>query len=432
MPQVRTNTAGTTGAEEKLAAQARRIERLEKLVEAAKALNSTLDLGELFGIILGIATQNTGADRASLFLVDTESNELWTLVAQGLGQQEIRLPAGKGLAGWVAQSGQHLNLADAYADERFDQSFDMGSGYRTRTVLVMPVRDRNGRTVAVLQLLNKADGGFSQDDIDFVDGISVNAALALENARLHRESLQRQRMERDLAVAREIQRGLLPEGPPRIEGFDVAVHHETSLQVGGDYYDFIALSGGVHVFLVADVEGKGPAAALVMSNLQASLHALVRHVHSIEGIMYHLNERILEGTRGGKYLTMFIGLLDAPRRGLHYVNAGHVTPVVIGAQGTQYLREGGMPIGILPRSRYKRGFLPLQSGDVVLTCTDGITEADNPEEEQFGLGRLVACATAHRGESAAEIVKAVFAEVGRFAKGGQHQDDEVLMAVKML
>lgn len=432
MPPARTESAPAPGAEEQLAAQARRIERLERLVEAAKALNSTLDLGELFGIILGITTQNTGADRASLFLVDNERNELWTLVAQGLGQQEIRLPAGKGLAGWVAQSGQPLNLADAYADERFDQSFDKASGYHTRTVLVMPVRDRDGRTVAVLQLLNKADGGFSQDDIDFVDGISVNAALALENARLHRESLQRQRMERDLAVARDIQRGLLPEGPPRIEGFEVAVHHETSLQVGGDYYDFIALPGGAHVFVVADVEGKGPAAALVMANLQASLHALVRHVHSIEGIMYHLNERILEGTRGGKYLTMFLGLLDGPRRGFHYVNAGHVTPVVIGAQGTQYLREGGMPIGILPRSRYRRGFLALQPGDVLLTCTDGITEADNPQEEQFGLQRLVACASSHREATAPEIVKAVFAEVDVFAKGGQHQDDQVLMAMKVL
>jgi sigma-B regulation protein RsbU (phosphoserine phosphatase) len=412
--------------------QRRTIERLQTLVEASKALNSTLDLGELFEITLNMTTQQAAAERASLFLVDAQRKELWTLVAQGLEQKEIRLPFGKGLAGWVAESGETIALEDAYSDPRFDRSVDKASGYRTRTMLVMPVKDRAGRIVAVLQLLNKRQGSFSHDDIELLEGISVHAAIALDNARLHKESLEKQKLERELSLARTIQRGLLPEKPPQLEGYDVAVRHETSLQVGGDYYDFIELSPSTQLFLVADVEGKGAPSALVMSNLQATLHTLVRHVHAIEGILFNLNDRILESTRGGKYMTMFLGLLDLPRRGLHYINAGHVAPVVI-RRGSEpiYLREGGMVVGLMPGTRYRRGFMQLEPGDVVLTCTDGITEADNPAEEQYGAARMVAQASSQLHRSAVEIVDAIHADVERFSRGGQHQDDRVLMAIKV-
>jgi sigma-B regulation protein RsbU (phosphoserine phosphatase) len=416
-----------------LCSQARTIERLQILVEASKVLNSTLDIAELFDRILNMATQHTGAERASLFLHDAEKGELWSLLAQGLEQKEIRLPAGKGLAGWVAQSGETLNIEDAYADARFDKSVDQRSGFRTRNLLVMPVKDRSGRIVGVLQLLNKPGGPFTADDVELVGGISVHAAIALDNARLHRESLERQRLERELQLARTIQRGLLPDTPPRLAGFDIAVRHETSLQVGGDYYDFISISDDVQIFLVADVEGKGAASALVMSNLQATLHTLVRHVHSIEGILYNVNERILESTRGGKYMTLFLGLIDLPRRGLHYINAGHVTPVVVRSEGPPLLlRDGGMVVGLLPGARYRRGYLKLQPQDVVLTCTDGITEATSAAREEFGIERLAARLSAARELGARQIVDAIFEDVTEFSRGGDHDDDKVLMAIKVV
>lgn len=412
--------------------QTREIAKLQSLVEASKALNSTLDLAELFDIILRITTDHAQAERASLFLHDKERNELFTLLAQGYEHKEIRLPMGKGLVGAVAESGETLNLADAYEDPRFDRSFDQLSGFRTRALLVIPVRDRAGRIAGVLELLNKKGGRFSDEDIEFVEGISVHAAIALDNARLHKESLEKQRLEKELSLARAIQRGLLPEGPPRYEALEIAVRHETSLQVGGDYYDFIPLSDTVMLFVVADVEGKGAASAMVMSNVQATLHTLVRHVHSIEGVLYHLNERILEGTRGGKYLTLFLGLIDLPRRGLHYINAGHVAPVVVRGDGERLqLKDGGMVVGLLPGARYRRGHLALQPGDVILTCTDGITEADNRSEEQYGGERLARLAQAAREKSAREIVDAVFEDVRAFAAGGPHQDDKVLMAIKV-
>lgn len=423
---------GLAGLRQALEEQSRTVERLRFLIEASKVLNSTLDLAELLAIILNMTTRETGAERATLFLVDSERNELWSLVAQGLGHKEIRLPAGRGLAGWVAQTGEVVNLPDAHEDPRFDRSFDERFDYRTRALLVAPVTDRAGRIVGVLELLNKALPGFTRDDIDFLEGISVHAAIALENARLHRESLERQRLDRELSLAHSIQQGLLPEAPPLLPGFEIAVRHQSSRYVGGDYYDFLPLGPASHLFVVADVEGKGAASALIMSNLQATLHAVVKHVHSLEGMMFHLNEGIQISTRGEKYMTLFLGLLDVPRQALHYINAGHLPPLVVRAGGDlEYLREGGMVVGLMPQIRYKRGFTQLQSGDVVLAFTDGITEASNRSDEQYGTERLASTAAACAGRPAREIVDLLFDEVAVFAAGGVQQDDKVLMVIKV-
>ncbi len=419
-------------AQKALAEQGRSLDRLNFLIEASKALNSTLDLGEVMRIILEMTTAQTGAERASLFLVDHERQELWTLVAQGMEQKEIRLSAGRGIAGFVAESGQLVNLADAYADARFDRSFDQSSGFRTKSLLALPVKDRNGKIVGVLQLLNNEGGPFTQDDIGALEDIAVHAALALENARLHHESKERQRLERELALAQEIQRRLLPDSPPKVEGFDFAVRHQSSLHVGGDYYDFIEIDPVTQLFVVADVEGKGASSALIMSNLQATLHAVANHVHSIEGIVFHLNQGIQLSTRGQKYMTLFLGLIDVRRRALHYINAGHVPPVLVRADGRSLaLEEGGMVIGLFPDARYKRGFVKLEAGDLLLACTDGITEASGASEEMYQVHRLVAAANRYKAQSAAGIVESIFKEVTAFSKGGSQPDDKVLMVIKV-
>src|SRR3972149_2060941 len=258
-------------AREALAQQARQLARLSFLVEATHTRHAPLDLPELLGLIPKMARENTGADRGSLFLVDHERKEIWSLLAHGLEQKEIRLPMGKGIAGAVAETGEIVNLADAYTDARFDRDFDQRFGYRTRSLLCLPVKDRDDKTVGVLQLLNKRDGNFDAEDVDFLQSLSVHSAIALENARLPRESLQRHRVGRELALARSIQRGLIPDKPPELDTFEVAVRYESSLEVGGDYYDFLTPSPNTFIFVVADVEGKGVGAAMIMSNLQATL-----------------------------------------------------------------------------------------------------------------------------------------------------------------
>lgn len=411
--------------------QGRELQRLAFLVEAAKVLNSTLDLFELLELILRMTTEQTGADRATLFLVDAEQGELRSWIAQGLERREIRLPMGKGLAGWVAQSGEPVNLEDAYSDPRFDSAFDGVHGYRTKSILVMPVKARDGRVVGVLELLNKPDGAFNEADIACLDGISSHAAIALENARLHRESLERQRLENELELARSIQTSLLPDAPPPLPGFDVAVRYEACSHVGGDYYDFIPIDTQALLFVIADVEGKGVSSALVAAGVQATLRALTRHVHALEDIAFHLSESIRTSARGGRYLTLFLGLLDARSRAIHYVNAGHLPPLLL-REGTGIpLDEGGTVMGLFPRSRYKRGIQRFEPGDRLLAFTDGITEARDARDREFGFDRLRESADRLRGRSARELVDGICLDVDAHATGQSPRsgDDRLLLAL---
>jgi phosphoserine phosphatase RsbU/P len=406
---------------------------LSTIVEATKRLNSTLDLAELLNIILQLTTRHTGAERGTVFLVDSDRDEIWSLVGLGLDQHEIRLPISRGIAGWVAAHGETVNLADAYADPRFESEVDLRLGFRTKSLLCLPIRSKSGETIGVLQLLNKKTGLFNSADENLLRAISDHVALALENAQLHRDLLHKQRMERDLALARSIQLGLLPERPPTLVGFDIGVSHRPSLEVGGDYYDFIPLAPDTILTVVADVEGKGVGSAMVMANLQATLHALLAHLHSLERLVESLNDMMLADTRGQKFMTMFLGLLDQPHRTLHYVNAGHVQPAVVRVNGeVEYLTEGGMVVGLFAGVRYQRGHVKLHRGDVVVFCTDGITEANNSSEEEFGTQRLVELVARERELPAQEIVQSVLTQVDLFSRGGTHEDDRVILVLKVV
>jgi len=185
--------------------------------------------------------------------------------------------------------------------------------------------------------------------------------------------------------------------------------------------------------VVADVEGKGVSSAMVMSNLQATLRALVMHLHSLEVITLSLNEMILADTRQEKYLSCFLGLVDTRRRGLHYINAGHIPPILVRKNGEVLsLEQGGMVIGLFSAVEYERGSMQLMPGDVLLCCTDGIIEASDKDQEEFGADRLVKIVQNNQHLSAQEMVKVVAQEVEEFAKGGVHIDDKVLMVVKVL
>jgi phosphoserine phosphatase RsbU/P len=414
--------------------QQKQITQLSLLFEATRLLNSTLDLAELLELILRIARQELQAERGSVFLVDRKKQELWSIVAQGLDHQEIRIPFGHGIAGRVAESGEIINVEDAYQLEFFEREFDQKFNYKTRSMLGMPIRHHNGEIVGVIQLLNKTSAQrFTDEDVDFLSKLSGHMAMALENARLHREALEKQRMEKELALARHIQQSLLPDAPPILPGFDIAVLDEPCFEVGGDYYDFLTLGPQSLLLVIADVEGKGVSSALVMSNLQATLRGLVMHLHSLEGLVQSVNEMIYADTKSEKYLSCFLGLLDTRRNSLHYVNAGHIPPILVSGETGEYrqLQEGGTVIGLFPSVEYHRGSVHLTAGDIFVCCTDGILEAFNCSEEEYGMERLAQAVARYKGGSAQEIVDAILREVNDWCNG-VHWDDRVLMVVKVM
>ena len=171
-----------------------KMDRMSKLIEAAKTVNSALDIDTLLKLILEVAAQSVTADRGTLYLLDAGTNELWSKVAQGDDLVEIRLPVGRGLAGYVAMTGETINITDAYTDPRFNPEFDRKSGYKTRNVLCMPMRNKEGQIQGVFQLLNRREGSFTPEDEAFIDALSVHAAIALENARLAQQMVQSERL----------------------------------------------------------------------------------------------------------------------------------------------------------------------------------------------------------------------------------------------
>lgn len=416
------------------------MEELSSIVEATKRLNSTLDLGELIHIILQIATRQTGAERGTVFLMDPEHNEIWSLVGLGLNQQVIRLPAERGIAGWVAREGVSVRLANAYNDPRFEPEVDRKLGFKTRQLLCLPIRNEAGAIIGVLQLLNKADG-FTDEDEAFLDALSSHVALALEKAQLHRERVEKEKMERDLALAREIQAGFLPDAPPVLPGIEIAVSHRPSQMVGGDYYDFLAVNAGgkeALLLVVADVEGKGAASALVMANVQATLHALADRVDPLEKLPALINEKILMGARGSraqgrttKYLSMFLALVEKEGRRVRYVNAGHVPPALIRADGRkEWLETGGMIVGLLPDVEFECGSVDLEPGDLLVACTDGITEAVDANGNEFSRQRLAESVARLREHTPEEIMLDILEEVDEHSRYGIYEDDRILLLLK--
>jgi CRP-like cAMP-binding protein/two-component sensor histidine kinase len=171
-----------------------KVDKLSDLIEATKIVNSAIEIDKLLGLILDVATRGTNADRGTLYLIDEQTGELWSKVAQGSNMVEIRLAIGKGLAGYVAKTGEVVNIVDAYKDPRFNPEIDRKSGYKTRNVLCMPMRNKEGKIVGVFQFLNKREGSFGAEDESFIDALSVHGSIALENARLAREMVQNERL----------------------------------------------------------------------------------------------------------------------------------------------------------------------------------------------------------------------------------------------
>jgi phosphoserine phosphatase RsbU/P len=413
----------------------RKITQLSLLFEATRLLNSTLDLAELLELILKIAKTEIQADRGTVFLVDSKAKQVWSIVAQGLDHQEIRVPFGHGVAGRVAVTGEVINVEDAYELDYFERGFDQKTGYHTKSLLCMPIRHASGYIVGVIQLLNQTVNGlFSKEDEEFLEKLSGHMAMALENARLHRDALERERLDRDREMARGIQRSLLPAAPPVIPGYELSVRNEPCKEIAGDYYDFLNLGPQSLLMVVAEVEGKGVSSALVMSNLQATLRALVMHLHSLEVLTMSLNEMLHNDPKSRKYLSIFLGLVDTRGNTLHYINAGHVPPVLINGITGEYqvLQQGGPVLGLLPTAEYSRGTATLHAGDVLIANTDGVTKACNTNHEEYGYERLAKCVAARRHESAEQIIEAVMAEVKEYSHGQPQQDDRVLMILKQV
>lgn len=397
------------------------IQRLRTLVDASKLINSSIDPDALFSSILTVARNELHVDRGTLWFLDDDKKEIWTRVA---GDFKAKFPIGRGIAGTVVASGEPIILHDAYADPRFDRTADEKSGYRTRSMLTVPIRNRDRKIVGALQLLNKTNGAFGTTDLDFLSSISEHMAIAMENATLHMELLEKQRMEEELKLGREIQSRLLPQPPVDVIDTELAALSVPCYEVGGDYYDFLELPNGDLGLAIGDVSGKGVSAALIMSSVQAALRVAAPIEEDLARLVLRLNALIYRSARGRKYATFFFARYSPSTGLLRYVNAGHNPPFIAHGGELHELTSTGKPIGILPDSTYHELEIEVPEGATLFLYTDGLNEAANPEEEEFGYDRLRALFA--ETDDPARIIDAVT----QFERGARATDDKTIVVLR--
>jgi sigma-B regulation protein RsbU (phosphoserine phosphatase) len=408
----------------------RSVERLHRILEAAKLLNSTLDINKLTRIILRIVREEVGIDRGTVFVVDKARKLVRSVVAQDV-ENEIVLSMGTGIAGTVAATGEVVDIPDAYADPRFDSRFDPILGYRTNDIYCMPILNREGEVVGVLELLNRTRS-LGVEDIEFLNGVSVHVGLALENAWLHREIIEKRKIERELDLAREIQRNFYPNLPESYGGVEIAASSVMCEAVGGDYLDYFPLESGRFIVMLGDVSGKGIGAALVMTSLHATCRALTRHIHSLESITSILNDTLVETTGPGTFVTLVILLVDTVKQRLHYISAGHNPPLHVDCTGKAFLidKGGGPPVGLFPHLKYTREIIEVERGSTFVMYTDGVNEAENVQFEQYGIDRLTRTVGAHRHGSATGIHAGIRTSLSDFVGEQPASDDSTMMVLK--
>ncbi|MFQ5789026.1 MAG: GAF domain-containing SpoIIE family protein phosphatase, partial [Acidobacteriota bacterium] len=281
----------------------------------------------------------------------------------------------------------------------------------------------------------KASGKpLGEEDVDFLRSLAAQGAAALDNLRLTREWVEKQKIEKEMALAREIQRALLPDRDPAIPGWDIAGINIPCLTVGGDYYDYLEGPQGKLGLAIADVSGKGTGPALLMAMVQASLRALSGLGNLTLGTLAaRLNEQVYRSTEGNKYVTAFLGWLDPETAELTYLNAGHCYPLLFRQGGeVERLVVGGPVIGLLPEVKMEVGRTVLEKGGFLVLYTDGLSETRSPAGEEFLEERIIASVRAAQASGARQLVARLVSEARIFAAEAGLADDLTLMVVKRL
>jgi len=407
----------------------RRALEQEVLLEISKTLSAPLELDEVLEVIFRSLRQVVNYDAAAIYLVSRSSQRLEMVREAGYpeGSDEAsRLMVGEGIVGWVAKTGEAVIVPDVRHDRRY-----VSSRPRTRSELAAPLV-LEGRTIGVFNLESDQEDAYHGGHLELLGMFAAQAAISIERARLTRELLDRRRLERELAIARDIQASFLPKRAPEIPGFELAGATQPHAEVGGDYFDFVRVSDTRLGIAIADVSGKGIPAALIMAGFRMSLLAEIRNEFTMRAVMRKVNSLLHESLERDKFVTLFYGVLDYKNRTLSFSNAGHNPPLLRRADGrVQYLLEGGVALGVLPDARYEDRPVGLQAGDVLLLYTDGVSEAESPAGEQFGTRRLERSLERLASGTAFEILKGVVDDVTAWAGERGVSDDLTVVVLKV-
>ena len=408
----------------------RRALEKEVLLDVSRALSRPFELEEVVDTIFVALRQVIDYDAAAIYLVARGTDLLEMVSESGYpegSETAFDLQIGQGIVGTVAKSGEPVIVPDVHRDPRY-----VAARMGTRSEIAAPLRV-DGRVVGVFNLESDHEDAYHDGHLELLMAFAVQAALAVERARTARDRVEQRRLEKELAIAREIQRSFLPAQAPRVPGFDLAGTSIAHDKVGGDYYDFIAVSETRLGLAIADVSGKGIPAALLMAGFRMCLLAEIRNEFAIRAVMRKVNSLLHESTERNKFVTACYALLDWKNGVLTFANAGHNPPLLLRADGTSLsLVEGGVALGVLEDARYEERPIALRDGDILVMYTDGVSEAEDERNDQFGPERIEQIVRANPGHSARELTQDIVAAVLDWAGERGPNDDLTLLVVRKL
>lgn len=412
-----------------------KVERLSNCIEIANLINSELAIGKLLSNVMTATRKTFLAEAVSLLLVDEKTGDLTFQIALGEVGDEIRelyrLKKGQGIAGLVAETGTPLNLEDAYDHPNFSPEADKKTHYRTRAMLCVPLKTR-GDIIGVIQVMNKQTKPFtfSHEELEMLVTIAGSAAVAIDTARMHSLILQRETLERDLKLAREVQESFLPMDLPDIKNFKFAAVNQPALGIGGDFYNFFRLPSDKLGIVLGDVSGKGISASLFMARLTSDLQYYTLLSPEPGELLTRMNKVLCGRAKRGMFVTLIYLLLDPCRNRIQIANGGHLPPVYCDAKGARLLGDDGKkgpPLGILLDVDYHQETFDLAKQSSITLFTDGVTEAKNASSALFGLKRLLKVIGAQPNDPEL-ICRAVTNSVDRFTAAEGRSDDLTLLA----
>lgn len=399
------------------------------LNKAAAALITHYPVDQLVELIMDIVFEAVPADRGALIMLDPNAPDQLELKVVRNTQANQNLQISRTIIQEVMQNKKAVLTLDARADFGGSESIQMQG---IRSIICVPLWN-NKDVIGIIYidtLLSKRS--FSQSDLRLVALIANMAAVKIENALLLEEQLEKRRYEEQLAVASQIQRRLLPQVNPEIPHYQIYGVNRTCYQIGGDYYDFIAKKDNVLAIIIADVAGKGIGAALLMAAFQASIRTLVQTEKDPATLMARLNRVMKENSPPNKYITVFYAELDTINNSLEYVNAGHNPPIFLRKGIATLLEACGPVVGILPEVEFQSKTLPIESDDIVILYTDGVTECLSPEDEEFGEDGVIQFLKKNSTASMEDLATMLENHVREFTHGAPPLDDSTLVLLKRI
>lgn len=426
---------------------------LWRILDTTRHLAAPMGMDEILQKTLASALQVLDADRGSVFLYNPKTNELYAKVATGLpgtgppekpaadpqhpdtplASQGIRLSADTGIAGETAQTCRLINVPDCYADPRFNRDVDRQTGYVTRCLLSVPLLGVDEALVGVLQVLNKRAGTFDKDDEKLAMILAAHCAVVLQKAMLLDEYVLKQKMERDLALARQIQMSALPQQMPALVGYELAAWSRPADETGGDIYDAVVLGETRVALLMADATGHGIGPALSVSQFRAMVRMGLALGSDLGELMAKINLQLKADLPDGRFITAFAGILDNSKHKIHYHSGGQA-PLMhyhAGKDRTEWLKASAPPLGILAHvPMIAPPPIDMGPGDIFAVISDGFFECSNSAGEQFGQQRIEDIFRSCRRDSLEEILRDLCESVRVFSGAGPQEDDMTIVLVR--